>query len=32
MALALACACGAAATQDKPLEVIVFPGGFNWPL
>lgn len=32
MALVLACACGAAAAQDKPLEVIVFPGGFNWPL
>ena len=27
--LALASAC---ATAGQPLEVIVFPGGFNWPI
>jgi ABC-type nitrate/sulfonate/bicarbonate transport system substrate-binding protein len=23
---------GAARAQDKPIELIVFPGGFNWPI
>lgn len=30
--LLLAFAGSAASAQDKPLEVIVFPGGFNWPI
>jgi ABC-type nitrate/sulfonate/bicarbonate transport system substrate-binding protein len=32
LALALACAAGLAAAADKPIELIIFPGGSNWPL
>ncbi|TFL15525.1 ABC transporter substrate-binding protein [Pusillimonas caeni] len=31
-ALMLVCGAGAAASPAKTLEVIVFPGGFNWPI
>lgn len=30
--LVLSCSVAQATTVNKPLEVIVFPGGFNWPI
>lgn len=32
LTLLLACTVGMAAAADKPLELIVFPSGSNWPL
>jgi ABC-type nitrate/sulfonate/bicarbonate transport system substrate-binding protein len=32
LAVALSLFAGPARSQDKPLELIVFPGGFNWPI